>query len=91
MIWALGRSEWEAPSCGPGDQGRSLASLLSKGHQKFVTGAHYKLATTSPKFREQITKFQGKVPKAARAWTMASLAAARRKGMSLVIVILEIK
>jgi hypothetical protein len=45
----------------------------------------------SLKFREQITKLQGMVLKAAGAGTTASLAAARRKGMSLVIVVLKIK
>jgi hypothetical protein len=37
------------------------ALLLSKEHQKFVTGFHYNLATISLKFRAQITKFQGDI------------------------------
>ena len=45
----------------------SAVGLVSKEHQKFVTGAHYNLATISLDFRKQITKFQGKVPNAASA------------------------
>jgi hypothetical protein len=58
---------------------RSLASLLSKQHQKFVTRGHYNLATMSLKFREQITKFQGMVLNAAGAGTPGSSSAERHE------------
>jgi hypothetical protein len=62
--------------------------LTKQGTPKFVTEAHYILATISLKFRARITKFQGDVPKALKhgislvrltyARTMAHLAAAER-------------
>jgi hypothetical protein len=65
-----------------------VRQLTKQGTPKFITKAHYILATISLKFRARITKVQRDVPKAlkhgislvrlAHARTMAHLAAAER-------------
>jgi hypothetical protein len=58
-----------------------LTRLVTKqGTPKFVTEAHYILATISLKFRAGITKFQGGVPKALKdGISLVRLAYARTK------------
>jgi hypothetical protein len=54
--------------------------LTKQGTPKFVTEAHYILATISLKFRAGITKFQGGVPKALKdGISLVRLAYARTK------------